>query len=207
MSSLDRDLSNPALFVGRSVGWKCMAAGNRHPQNALTALKIKSAKQPGRYGDGNGLYLIVDPSGAKRWLLRTVARGRRRDIGLGGVRLVSLSEARAKAARMRAIARDGGDPLEERRKARSAAPTFREAAKKVHSEHAGAWKNKKHAGQWLKTLEDYAFPHFGDRQVDQISTPGVLNALQTIWLAKPETARRVKQRIAMVFDQGAAEAG
>ncbi len=176
------------------------AARKRQPQSALTALRVKTVSKPGRHCDGNGLYLVVDPSGAKRWLLRTIVRGRRRDIGLGGVRLVSLAEARAKAARLRAIARAGGDPVAEQRKSRVVGPTFRQAAEKVHSENAAAWRNKKHAAQWLKTLDEYAFPHFGDRPVDQISTPDVLRALGAIWLAKPETARRVRQRIAMVFD-------
>jgi len=82
----------------------------------------------GRYADGNGLYLIVEPSGSKRWLLRTVVQGRRRDIGLGGATLVTLGEAREKALALRKLARDGGDPLAERRKARATVPTFAEAA-------------------------------------------------------------------------------
>ncbi len=175
-------------------------ASSPHPQNALTALRVKSLSKPGRYADGNGLYLIVDPSGAKRWMLRTVVRGRRRDIGLGGVRLVSLAEARINAAQLRAIARDGGDPLEARRKARAVVPKFREAATRVHADNIAGWKNEKHAAQWLKTLDEYAFPYFGEAAIDTIGTPDVLKALGAIWLQKPETARRVKQRIGMVFD-------
>ena len=71
-----------------------MKTKTQHPDRALSALKIRALKGPGRYGDGNGLYLIVDPSGAKRWMLRTVVQGRRRDIGLGSARLVSLADAR-----------------------------------------------------------------------------------------------------------------
>jgi len=64
---------------------------------------------PGRYADGNGLYLIVEPSGAKRWMLRTIVQGKRRDIGLGGCKLVTLAEAREMALTFRKIAREGGD--------------------------------------------------------------------------------------------------
>src|SRR5437899_2011093 len=74
------------------------------PDRALTALKIRALKEPGRYGDGNGLYLIVDPSGAKRWILRTIVQGRRRDMGLGSARLVSLADARDEARAHRRIA-------------------------------------------------------------------------------------------------------
>lgn len=101
-----------------------MKPRGRHPDRALSATKIRNFKEPGRYADGNGLYLIVDPSGAKRWLLRTVVQGRRRDIGLGSARLVPLAEAREKATAYRRIARDGGDPLAEKRKAQRVVPTF-----------------------------------------------------------------------------------
>ena len=55
----------------------------RHPDKALTGLQVRIFSKPGRYADGNGLYLVVDKSGARRWLLRLVVQGRRRDIGLG----------------------------------------------------------------------------------------------------------------------------
>ena len=44
---------------------------------------------------------------------------------------------------------------------------------------------------------------FGDRRVDQIETSDVLKVLSPIWLTKPETARRVRQRMRTVFDWGA----
>jgi hypothetical protein len=65
----------------------------RHPDRALTAVQVRQIKTPGRHADGGGLYLFVEATGARRWVLRTVAQGRRRDIGLGSSRLVSLVEA------------------------------------------------------------------------------------------------------------------
>ena len=143
---------------------------------------------------------MIDPSGAKRWLLRTVVQGRRRDIGLGGLALVSLAEAREKALSYRKQAREGGDPLAERRKAKGTIPTFAEAAEKVHADHKASWRNEKHAAQWITTLRTYAHPHLGTRRVDQVDTPDILRALSPIWLTKPETARRVRQRISTVLD-------
>src|SRR6201996_6178365 len=96
----------------------------KHPQKALTQLRINGLSKAGRYGDGNGLYLVVDPSGAKRWVLRTVVRGKRRDIGLGGLRVVTLAEARTKAIEYRKLAREGGDPIEAKRSAKAMVPTF-----------------------------------------------------------------------------------
>lgn len=172
----------------------------RHPEKALSATKVRSITKSGRYADGNGLYLVVAPSGAKRWILRTMVHGRRRDIGLGGLKLVSLSDARQKAAEYRRIAREGGDPIAEKRRAERVIPSFEEAARTVHKEHSAAWRNKKHSAQWINTLSEYAFPAIGKQRIDQIDTPAILKVLSPIWLTKPETARRVKQRIGTVMD-------
>lgn len=177
-----------------------MKRAGKHPDKALTPVRINALKKAGRYADGNGLYLFVDPSGAKRWILRTMVQGRRRDIGLGSLRLVSLGEAREAARTHRKLARDGGNPLAERRRARAAIPTFEDLARTVHGQHKAGWKNAKHGEQWITTLKTYAFPALGNVPVDQIGTPEVLRALAPIWLPKPETARRVRQRIATVLD-------
>jgi integrase len=174
--------------------------GKPHPHNALTDRKARQIKEPGRYADGQGLYLLVEESGARRWLLRTSVRGRRVDMGLGGFPLVGLAEARQRALHYRGIARGGGDPLAEKRRAQARVPTFAEAARSVHAEHVKTWKNKKLQGQWINTLTQYVFPALGDRRVDQIETPDILRVLSPIWLTKAETARRVKQRIGTVMD-------
>jgi integrase len=171
-----------------------------HPVNALTPAAVRQLKKPGRHADGNGLYLEIDPSGARRWILRVVVHGRRRDIGLGSARTVPLGDARTAAAHMRRLAREGGDPVAERRKAQMVIPTFKDAAKTVHTETLGSWKNEKHAASWLRSLETHAHPVLGNRRVDQIETSDVLKVLSPIWLTKAETARRVRQRIHTVLD-------
>lgn len=177
-----------------------MTKSGRHPEKALTALQVRQATLPGRYTDGNGLYLVVDPSGAKRWLLRIIVQGRRRDIGLGGASLVSLADAREAATAYRKVAREGGDPLALRREARKVVPTFAVAAETVHAEREVSWKNPKHAQQWINTLKQYAYPVIGEHRVDAIATPDILRVLSPIWLTKPETARRVRQRVGAVMD-------
>lgn len=172
----------------------------RHPVNALTALQVRTIKSAGRYSDGNGLYLVVDGSGARRWLLRTVVRGRRMDIGLGSAQLVGLAEAREQATAFRKIAREGGDPRQLRDRGRQVSLTFSEAAERVHEEHKAAWKNAKHTDQWINTLRTYASPSLGQRSVDSIETPDILSVLSPIWQSKPETARRLRQRLKTVFD-------
>lgn len=170
----------------------------RHPEKALTAISVRNTKMPGFYADGNGLYLKVDKSGAKRWVQRLMIQGKRRDLGLGPVSLVSLAVAREQAIENRKVARAGGDPLAERRKAEEV-PTFEEAARHVHKQHLPTWRNPKHAQQWISTLEQYALPHFGNKKVRDITSADVLNALSPIWTTKPETASRVRQRIGAVM--------
>jgi integrase len=169
-------------------------------EKALTPLTVRSLNEPGRYADGNGLYLVVDPSGAKHWILRTLVHGKRRDMGLGGLQLVPLAEARKRAAKYRLIARDGDDPILQRREERRTVPTFKEAAETVHAHRIGGWKNEKHRAQWLSTLTTYAFPEIGGKQVSRIDSADVLRVLSPIWTSKPETARRVKPRIGTVLD-------
>lgn len=168
----------------------------------LNPTQVRSLAEPGRYMDGDGLMLEIRPGGSKTWLVRLQANGRRRDYGLGSFKDVSLSEAREKARDYRRQLRAGVDPLEAKRKAALRVPTFREAATVVHGEHKAGWKNSKHGAQWLSTLEAYTFTPFGDVRIDMVDTGHVRDALAAIWLTKPETARRVRQRIATVLDYG-----
>ena len=170
----------------------------RHPDKALTAAFCRNVAESGRYCDGNGLYLHVDPSGARRWVQRLVIRGKPHVLGLGSYALVSLAEARELALANRKLARSGGDPLAAKRRAHDM-PTFEEAATKVLEQKRGAWRNPKHASDWPTSLRLYAFPHIGDKPVCGVTSADVLQVLTPIWHDKPETARRVRQRISAVM--------
>ena len=162
----------------------------------LTATQVKNAG-PGRHSDGNGLILAVTSTGSRSWVHRITIDGKRRDIGLGGYPTVTLAQAREAAVANRAIARRGGNPLAHRD--RAGEPTFEAAAARVHREHAPGWRNPKHAGQWISTLRTYVFPRIGTRPVSSITTTDVMAVLMTIWHEKPETARRVRQRISTIM--------
>ncbi len=159
----------------------------------------------GRHGDGNGLYLVVDPSGARRWIVRVVVKGQknkegaplRTDFGLGGADVVTLHQARDRALEYRRMAKQGLNP---RFNARQVVPTFAEVAQQAHIDRMPTWKNAKHGQQWINTLRDYAFPKIGRMPVDSIGQPEVLMCLSPIWTGKHETARRLAQRIKAVLD-------
>jgi integrase len=169
--------------------------------NQLTAKWVEQVKTPGVYRDGLGLLLRVEPSGAKRWVLRTTVNGKRRDLGLGSARDLTLAEARDKAFEMRKAARAGRDPTA----GRKGAITFEEAAKQVHLERAKGFSNGKHKQQWMNSLNSYAVPIIGNKGVSEIEPSDVLKVVAPIWLTKSETARRVRQRIGVVLDWATTE--
>ena len=173
-----------------------------HPSRRLThrlsAVFVRTAP-PGFYCDGHGLNLRVDPSGARRWVQRLVIRGRPRMLGLGGYPLVSLAEARDVAFAHRKQARAGGDPLTEQRHAQHV-PTVEEAAAVVLEQQRPGWRHARYARDWPRSLRAYAFPRIGAVPVSDVATADVLAILIPIWHDKPETARRVRQRIGAVMN-------
>ena len=178
--------------------------GGRRLHHALTAKGVQAVSTPGRYFDGHGLYLLVEPTGAKRWKQRLAVHGKRRELGLGGYPLVTLAMAREAALANRRKVQAGDDPLAEKRRARGV-PTFAEAARKVFELRRDGWRNAKHAGQWITTLEQFVFPRIGARGVDEVSTEDVIAVLGPIWHAKPTTAKRVRQRIGAVLTWAVAQ--
>ncbi len=176
--------------------WVQRRKRGRHPEKLLSVQRIRGLTEPGRYFDGNGLYLQVTETAAQSWIQRLSIRGKARQVGHGPYPLVSLAVARAKALEFRKVARQGGDPLADRRRA---VPTFAEAAKAVIELQSPGWKNAKHTAQWMSTLEAYAFPKLGRRPVDVITSGDILDLLTPIWHKKSETAHRVRQRINTVM--------
>ena len=171
----------------------------------LTAAQIRKLNEPGRYGDGAGLYLVVS-GGSKYWIQRVRLPDGRTDKGLGSLLDVGLVEARKKAAANRDALQQGRNPWSEQEKERTARlervqiiPNFRDAAYKVHENNSVRWRNKKHVASWIQTLERYPIKVFGDMPVDQVTQAHVLTVLEPIWTSKPETARRVRQRMRSVF--------
>lgn len=179
----------------------------KHTLNKLSARRVASAIQPGRYGDGGGLYLVVAPDGSRKWVFRFVWNGNQRDMGLGALRDVSLAEARSAAAVARDHVRCGRDPILERARARVAAsgvPTFGEMADQLIASIEAGFRNEKHRYQWRQTLAEYAKP-LRPKPVDTITTEDVLECLTPIWQTKTETAARLRGRIERVLDAAKAK--
>lgn len=185
---------------------------------------IRGETKPGRYYDGDGLFLLVKRSArradsgdaadiadegqcCKTWVLRYEAPTRsaarcRRDMGLGRYPTVSLAHARRLALKARRLLVDGIDPLEARKQERAprkSVPTFRQCAEEFIETRRPAWTNSKHAQQWENTLKTYAYGLIGSVVVSDIDTPMVTKVLRPIWGTKTETAARVRARVEAVL--------
>ena len=162
----------------------------------LTARGVAALSRPGRHADG-GLYLTITASGARFWVLLYQRAGRRREIGLGPLRNVSLAEARAKAAELRAAVARGEDPTARREAGK--VRTFGDAADALLTDVKAGWRNPKHRAQWEMTLTRYAAP-LRPKPVAEIGTDDVLGVLKPLWQRVPETASRTRGRVERVLD-------
>ncbi|EPO7864902.1 tyrosine-type recombinase/integrase [Pseudomonas aeruginosa] len=165
---------------------------------------------PGTYEDGEGLRLVVKPTGRKSWVLRFQLNGKRREMGLGSYPKISLKTARLEASSKRRQLIDGIDPLAARDAERAAQLealrlesakkfTFETLAREYCETHGIAWSEKWRNG-WLRKLELYAFDQIGSLVADRIETDHVLNVLRPIWRSKTRTADEVRGQIEQVLD-------
>src|SRR5260370_27311932 len=156
-------------------------------ERQLSPLKVKTAK-PGMYADGGCLYLQVAASKAgkrfnRSWIFRYRVAGRLRDMGLGSVDTLTLSEARERAREQRKQRLDGIDPIDARRAL--VAPvvnlmTFDQAAAEVIKAREDTWSSAIHAAQWRNTLSTRS-PFIGNKPVRDINTADVTKILDAIW--------------------------
>jgi integrase len=177
-------------------------------------------KRDGMHGDGGNLWLQVTPGG-RSWLFRYRWGQKQREMGLGAVSEIPLSEARARASICRRLVREGVDPIERRRAlAATEEPakrsTFKDAAQRYFDAKKAGWRSAKHTVQFPNTMRDYVYPIIGEMPVQEIDTDRVLKILEQelrdsdgkeigrLWTTRPETASRVRARIEQVLDWAAA---
>lgn len=172
----------------------------------LTSKRVEAAKA-GRHGDGGGLWLVVSTTGSKRWAYRFTIAGRVSEVGLGGYPVVSLAEARDRAAQARKHHKAGISPVEAKRAAKiegTGSPSFGQIADELIAAKASEWRNEKHLAQWKMTLRTYCEP-IRHLPVDQITTEHILEILTPLWQRTPETASRLRGRIEAVLDAAKAK--
>jgi len=178
----------------------------------LTDLKAKNIK-PGdkNIPDGTVVGLRLIPGKVKghgKWslLFTSPETHKRRDMGLGTYPSVSITEVRKAASAARELIRNRADPIEVRniakasRKADAQDFTFEQAAYNSHQNLKLGWTNARHSDEWFNSLKRFVFPKLGRRAVKELKARDFADALCTIWIDKPDTASRVKQRCSVVMD-------
>jgi integrase len=178
-----------------------------------SAREIDALTEPGRYAVGHGVYLqISTPWKTRAWIFRYMRGGKARHMGLGSAEYISLAQAREKGYALRQqMILHGVDPLEAKRVSRhervlagARDKTFRQCALDYVTAHEDGWRGDGSRRQWLQSLERYAFPKIGDLPVGAVDVAAVLSVLDPISRDIPETAKRVKNRIANILDWAAA---
>ena len=173
----------------------------------LTAIAVRNHK-PGKYCDGAGLYLIKGEVGRGNWIWRYLLCGKRREMGLGSIRTVSLKEARERADEWRAVLASGRDPIREREKRReeSAASriTLEEVARICFEAKKAELKDGGRTGRWFSPIEIHVLPKLGARPVEDLTQNHIRDVLAPIWNTKDETARKTINRLSQIMRHGAA---
>ena len=171
------------------------------PRGRLTARRVDSVTEPGKYhdGGGTGLFLRVWPSGSRQWVQRITIRGKRQEIGLGSPPAVSLAAARKLALENKGVVMLGGDPLADRRAAKVRPLTFAECVTAYAEAKLGEFKSDKHRKQWLSSLERLTLPAFGEKLVRDIGTRDVLAMLEPHWRERTVTAKKLRGRVEAVL--------
>ena len=178
-----------------------------------SAKSVQSVNTIGYHRCGDGLYLQVSNKGTKSWLYRfkSPVTKKQREMGLGSYKFVNLAMARQQALENKQLVIKGKDPIEERKENKLKAQieksrdlTFKEITEACVASKSHEWKNAKHTQDWKNTLINHAFPVIGHVPISEVSTDMIIKALEPIWVSKAETASRVRQRIATVWDYGKA---
>ena len=131
---------------------------------ALTVLAVERAKSdPAKrleIPDGGlpGLYLVVQPTGAKSWALRYRYSGKPRKLTLGALPGIGLVAARDLArTAIRAVA-EGRDPVETKREALQAAAAERDLFENVAAQFIDRYARRQtRESSWLETARLLGF--------------------------------------------------
>lgn len=174
----------------------------------LTVLQIRKAAVGQKLDDGAGLRLYKLSDGA-RWVYRYTIAGVRREMGLGGLEHVSLTEARNERDRWAMVLREGKDPISERERIRSAAaaalsdqdPTLEEITKIVFEARKEGLRADGERGRWMSPFEQHIFPKLGKRRISKLNQNDIADVLRPIWKTKHPTAKKAIQRLHIVFRQ------
>jgi integrase len=189
----------------------------------LTVAKIKAAKphpnQSGhrrhaKYGDGRGLWLMVDPNGNKSWAFLYTINKRSRHMGIGSIEELYLDAARVRALELRRLVKRGIDPLAQLQAERAAnqgrvqpserpVPTFDHVADDVRKIRIKELTNEKVKAGWLSSVITYVYPEVKGVPIDQVTFGDLEKGLERVRHERPDTARKLRFKLLNILDYAA----
>uniref|UniRef100_UPI0035CEC2C0 tyrosine-type recombinase/integrase n=2 Tax=unclassified Bartonella TaxID=2645622 RepID=UPI0035CEC2C0 len=162
----------------------------------------------GKYNDGAGLLLHKRKDGGAQWIYRYTIHGRRREMGLGALRHVSLKQARELATGWRAVLREGRDPIQERDKQKREAISnlhyLKDIAVDAFESRKAELKRDGKASDWFSPLRLYILPKLGCLPVSEITQTEIRDTLSPIWHTKAGTAQIALIRLNLCLKHAAA---
>ncbi|MBT0664341.1 integrase arm-type DNA-binding domain-containing protein [Geobacter pelophilus] len=178
------------------------------PLTDMQVQKVKPNAKEIKLGDGDGLYLLVSPSGGKLWRFDYRYLDRRKTLSIGPYPAISLAKARQLRDDARRLLLDGTDPgtvhskrakaeklkeshAAEQRQADYAANTFEKVAREWHSSRVSEW-SATHADRLMRQLERDVFPEIGSRHIAEVTFTDIVALLRKVSIRTLETAHRLK---------------
>jgi len=171
--------------------------------NKLNAKQLQTLPKD-KYHDGNGLYISISKPGRGKWSFRYTINKKSREMGFGSYPDVSLSEARQLLFNNKQLLSKKIDPIDEKNRVE----VLRQQQNKKFSDIANLyietkkkpeWTNPKSEQQWRNTLNNYVYPILDSKPLNDINRNDIISVLHPIWRDKTETARRIQQRLFLIF--------
>lgn len=179
----------------------------RHSVAKLTVKQIDTLK-PGKYADGNRLFLRKRSVIGGSWLYLFSMNGKRFEMALGKYPDVSLSAARLKASQNAVAIGRGENPMTTAKAEREAqqiadAATVRAVAEAFFEKKRAGLKNEGKSGRWFSPIEIHVLPGYGDKPIADLTVGDVSSILEPIWETKAVTARKVATRLNKIMEYAA----
>ena len=168
--------------------------------NAKQLLSLSKDK----YHDGNGLYISFSSLGRGKWSFRYTFNKKQREMGLGSFPNVSLFEARQHALSKKQLLSKKIDHIDEKNRVevlrQQQSKKFSDIARLyIETKKKPEWTNNKSEQQWINTINTYASPILDKKPLVDINRDDIISVLYPIWSNKTETARRLQQRLFLIF--------
>lgn len=184
-----------------------MAKGKKPDSKRIAATQVDQSPA-GKYGDGDGLWLVKSSKKTGSWVLRVSVHGRLRHMGLGAIQDVSLKQAREDAATWRKLARQGVNPILERERQKREkdrdSHLLKDVAQKAFDARKAELKGDGAAGRWFSPIELHVLPKLGKTPVSEIDQIAIRDTIKPLWDTKAETARKALNRLNIVIEYAAA---